>query len=290
MLVATLPDPDEIDLQFKTSDSLTVHWPPYMEALSFAMYCRPLDYDAGDVILDSANVERLYANVERRGNALTVLNLHPKTKYVFWLLLFFENRTEPYKWPSGERFVFETLADKPNPPGQPHIAPLGSNMFKINWTASVNNGSPIEEYSLEGLRFRVTARVSRAANGTQGNYTLQMVEEVEPQADKWTVYYEGNETYWIAKDLSPITIFSFRVRARNTHGWSEYSPLSEKTSDFFITKEYRDFLVLAVAGPILMTFLIVIFSCILCGEYTQCLDILFNLFSLISIAFFVQFY
>lgn len=240
------------------------------------MYCRPLDYDASraDILLDSIDDNRRYPKVERRGNALTVLDLHPKTQYVFWLSLYFENRTEPYKWPSTERFVFETASDKPEPPGRPDVMHLRNDEYKVIWTASVNNGSPIDAYKLEGLRFRGAARINRPTNSTQGNYTLQMVEEIEPQADKWTVYYNGTDTSCVVKDLIPISMYSFRVQAHNVHGWSNYSLLSEPINDTLVSKEYRDFLVLAVAGPILMTLLVVVFSCILCGKFDRSIHFL----------------
>lgn len=269
--ILTLPDPDEIDVQQKKSESITVHWPTYAKASHYLMYCRPLNSDARSavVILNSTNLLQPLPNVTRNGNVSTVLGLRPKTQYVFWVLLYFENRTDPYKWPPSDRFVFETLSDKPKSPGKPKIRHLQNDVFKIDWAAAENNGSPITNYKLEGLRSRVATRTSRSTNTTQGNYTLQIVEEVEPQADKWTPYYEGNETYWISKDLTPISAYLFRVKAQNAYGWGNYSELSERVNDTLVSPENRAFYLLAVAGPFLMTFLVVVFCCILCGEFKK---------------------
>lgn len=279
--IVTLPDPDMIKLISSTSKSLTIEWEPYLRAIKYVMSCRPIsgfdDSDA-EVILDSTH--RINStNVQRTGSILTILNLHPKTQYIFWLSFWFENRSDPYIWPRDERFVFETYADRPNAPGKPSIVHVRSDVYQVTWKAAEGNGAIIEEYSLEGLRYRGLNRAARStnSNGTVQNHTLVTntvaniplnVEDPTPIADDWTVYYTGNDTYWIIKDLvDPIAMYSFRVRARNAYGWSEYSALSEPITEIYALSEHREYLLIAVAAPALVAILIVTFSCIICGEF-----------------------
>lgn len=281
MKIVTLPDPDIIKLISSTSKSLTIEWEPYLRAIKYVMSCRPIsgfdDSDA-EVILDSTH--RINStNVQRTGSILTVLNLHPKTQYIFWLSFWFENRSDPYTWPRDERFVFETYADRPNAPGKPSIVHVRSDVYQVTWKAAEGNGAIIEEYSLEGLRYRGLNRAARSTNLNGTNHTLVTntltniplaVDDPTPIADDWTVYYTGNDSYWIIKDLvDPIAMYSFRVRARNAYGWSEYSALSEPITEIYALSEHREYLLIAVAAPALVAILIVSFSCIICGKFVM---------------------
>lgn len=277
--ITTLPDPEEIRILSTTSKSLSIEWEPYTRALKYVMACRPVAYDdlLAEIILDSSH-QINSSNVFLDGKILTVMNLHPKTQYVFWLSFWFENRPEPYVWPREERFVFETLADRPSAPGKPTINHLRGDVYQVTWAPADGNGAFIEEYSLEGLRYRSANRgvrstsVSNNSNETLETNTLTniplTIDEPEPIADEWTEYYTGNETYWIIKDLDePTAMYSFRVRARNAHGWSEYSNLSEPTTEIYTLGEHREYLVIAVAAPAFVAVLIVVFSCIICGKF-----------------------
>lgn len=280
--VVTLPDPQKIVLIARTSKSLTISWEPYTRAMQYIMKCRPVGYNDSDaeVILDSAyKAQQNSTNVARHGNKLTVLNLHPKTRYQFWLSFVFENRSDPYDWPLGdERFVFETYADRPNPPGKPKIVHVQSDVYRVTWTAAEGNGAMIDEYSLEGLRYQIVNRPSRSTNSSEiNNETLVIntllnipltVDDPIPIADEWHEYYHGNDTYWIITDLvGELAQYTFRVRARNKFGWSDYSPFSDRVTEIFSFVKHREFLVIAIAAPALVTIAIVSFSCILCGEF-----------------------
>lgn len=277
--IVTLPDPETINLVSSSSKSLTVEWKPYFHALKYIMACRPIQMDDSDaeIILDSTH-QINSTNVEQTGNELTVLNLHPKTQYVFWLSFWFENRDQPYTWPQYERFVYETYADRPNAPGKPSIVHVRSDVYQVTWKAAEGNGAMIEEYSLEGLRYRGLNRAARSANSSdKENQTIVTntltnipltVDDPVPIADEWREYYHGNDTYWIIKDLGdPIAMYSFRVRARNAYGWSEYSALSEPITEIYALSEHREYLLIAVAAPALVTVIIVVFCCIMCGKF-----------------------
>lgn len=277
--IVTLPDPEEIRLISSSSKSLTIEWEPYSKAQKYIMSCRPIGYDDSnaEIVLDST-FQINSTNVQRDGKILKVLNLHPKTQYTFWLSFWFENRTDSYVWPREERFVFETHADRPNAPGKPTIVHLQSDVYQVTWSPAEGNGAIIEEYSLEGLRYRGLNRAARSANSNEiMNQTLVIntltnipltVDDPVVIADDWTEYYAGNDTYWIIKDLpDPIAMYSFRVRARNAYGWSEYSALSEPVTEIYALSEHREYLLIAIAAPALVTILIVTFSCIICGEF-----------------------
>lgn len=277
--IVTLPDPEIIKLISSTSKSLTVEWEPYSRALKYVMTCRPIQMDDSDaeIILDSSH-QINSTNVHRTGKVITVLNLHPKTQYVFWLSFWFQNRDEPYTWPQYDRFVFETFADRPNAPGKPSIAHVRSDVYQVTWKAAEGNGAMIEEYSLEGLRYRRSNRAARSANSSENiNQTLVIktltnipltVDVPVPIADEWREYYHGNDTYWIIKDLGdPIAMYSFRVRARNAYGWSEYSALSEPITEIYALSEHREYLFIAVAAPALVAIIVVAFCCIMCGRF-----------------------
>lgn len=277
--IITLPEPAAIELVERTSKSLQIYWEPYANALKYVVACRPIEYDKSTYeILYDSGVQTNYTNVQRNGNHLRVLNLHPKTFYVFWISLYLENRTDVYVWPQEDRFIFETLGDKPNAPGKPDIVHVRGDVYKVTWLPAENNGAPIEEYSLEGLRYRASNRMARStdANGVKTNETSNatnartptplVVDEPNPVTDEWTVYYKGNDTYWIIKDLTPIGLYSFRVRARNAYGWGGYSELSEQINEAYITSEHREYLLLAVAAPAFIIFLLVTLSCIVCGK------------------------
>lgn len=288
--VSTLPDPESIQLRSTTSKSLTIEWEPYTRAVKYVMACRPIGYDdsAAEIILDSTHLINS-SNVFKDGQLLTVMNLHPKTQYAFWLSFWFENRSEPYIWPRDDRFIFETLADRPNAPGKPTINPLRGEVYQVTWAAADGNGAQIEEYSLEGKRYRGTNRIARSTNSSgKFNETLESgtitnipltVDEPSPIAEDWSEYYKGNETYWIIKDLDvPIAMYSFRVRARNAYGWSEYSSISEEITGISTFTEHRAYLWIGVAAPAFVAVLIIVFSCIVCGELLKCYFFIYLIF------------
>lgn len=280
--IKTLPDPEPIRLVTATSTSLDIEWKTYNNAVNYTVSCRPVDYDDSSAeVIQVSNIRTNSTTVMHFGNISSILNLHPKTQYMFWLSLYFENRAEPYIWPQDERFIFETLADRPTAPGKPTISHLQSDVYKVTWSRAHNNGALIVEYSLEGLRYRASNRIERSTNASEKinstTYSVNTldtmpltVEELKPKADSWTVYYSGNDTYYITKDLTPIFMYSFRVRARNTNGWGEYSEISDPMSETAIFSEQREYLMIAIAAPALVTIVLVMLSCLFCGKYSFC--------------------
>lgn len=166
--------------------------------------------------------------------------LTPKTFYTFSAVIYYANSADAFEWASDTQFRFETLGDVPTAPGQP-VMQKGAN---IGWEPSKDNGAPIIEYSLEGYKTN-SKRVGRSA-ATEPNTSaivsstsapalsgMNMVEEREKinktEEEQWTVYYTGNNSYWFAADLSD-ELYRFRVRARNSFGYSPFSVTSEEIS------------------------------------------------------------
>lgn len=266
----TLPEPSKISAVFVTSQTLTINWIAYKYANNYTLMYRQKDAPKNESIqiVDSQQLMQNNGEVE-------VAQLVPKTIYVFWALLKFPMRAEPYVWPTDERFSFETNGDRPSAPGRPVVIHVRSDVFKVIWNPSSDNGAAIEEYSLEALRYRAKKRTERSATALPPVYSTSMispapmlVDEYEPVTDSWTMYYNGTDSYWIVKDLSPIHLYSFRVRARNAYGWGDYSDMSDLMTETYTSGVYRDVLLLAIGVPLLVTIVIVCTSCLICGKFT----------------------
>lgn len=266
----TLPEPSKITLVSVTSHTLTVDWVPYTHADNYTMLYRRKDSTKNEStqIIDSENY------VQNKGH-IEITQLSPKTTYVFWILLKFPMRDQAYVWPTDERFSFETNGDRPSAPGRPMIVHVRNDVFKVIWVSAIENGAAIEEYSLEALRYRALKRAQRDIDeqlppvySTSMVTTVPLaVEEYDPIADSWTEYYNGTDSYWIVKDLSPINLYSFRVRARNAYGWGEYSEISDPITETYTSGVYREVLLLAIGVPLLVTLIVVLTSCLICGKF-----------------------
>lgn len=281
--IETLPEPENITLINATSQSLIIDWRPYTKAIQYVIEYRPLEFQKYEAkqILNSVN----FTNQD---SAIQLIDLNPKTQYIFRILLYFPKRNEPYIWPQDDRFVFETYGDKPSAPGRPLIIHLRSDVYKVSWGAAMHNGAIIEEYSLEGLRYRVSNRGKRSTDSITDEIqkpldsksmitaTPLTVEEYDAITDNWTVYYNGTDTYWIIKDLTPVNLYSFRVRARNSYGWGDYSDLSDPITEQYVLNEHREYLIIAITGPVVATFVVLSAFCILRGKYFQMLIFLFK--------------
>ncbi|UYV84307.1 SPEG [Cordylochernes scorpioides] len=73
-------------------------------------------------------------------------------------------------------------------------------------------------------------KISRHLSGNSPalGYTLQRRKHGE--ADWTTVAEDFSHSFYVVRDLSPSTIYQFRVKARNKFGWSEYSMASESVA------------------------------------------------------------
>lgn len=124
--IETISEPDDITLTDRSPYDLHLHW---MVHKNISKYI--LEYQA---IGGSSAPIRIAEDLLWKNNSdigIHVDNLQPKTQYKFSILLYFLQRDVAYIWPSDSRFVFETMGDRPTPPGQPIISHLSGEVFKV---------------------------------------------------------------------------------------------------------------------------------------------------------------
>lgn len=274
--IETLPEPDNITLKYAQSHNLTLNWRPYENATKFVVQYKPITSDKFDLQTLFSSDDYIHATLP--SGSILVENLYPKTRYVFTISLYFPKRAEPYVWPQDDRFAFDTLGDVPSAPGKPIVEQVREEVYKVAWQPAIDNGAPIELYALEGLRYRFDSRIRRSTEQTGAEKQLEpahsttmaiqnplSVDEPEPKAHSWTVYYNGTDNYWFIKDLEPLSQYSFRVRAKNSFGWGDYSELSEQMSEQSIIAEHRGYVLLRVVTPAILVSLVLLIS-IICGK------------------------
>lgn len=226
----------------------------------------------------------VYTNSSATHN-ITVDDLEPKTKYQFTVELFFRNSpaNQSYTWPTDDRFIFETLPDRPSSPGKPVVSQVTDAVFKVTWDMAKHHGSPIVRYSLEvwekpttSNRVKRLAQPDEAANGTASaaDYTrtvstMQHFEEEHDEfpEDIWTECYNGTDNYWII-DATKVRVAqsTFRVRAVNEFGFGPFSEESSVIGKAFITADRKDYLLLAIFIPVAVSVFVVMAGCMILGE------------------------
>lgn len=267
--IQTYPEPENLTLTKITPYSLEIDWHiPSNISRYILQYTRlNVKNDTSIVVYDSMN-----SNDSLISKNFIVNNLQPKVLYKFSVMIYYLKRETPYLWPIDSGFVFETSGDKPSPPGRPYINHVSGDVYQVFWEPSKENGSPIEEYNLEAY-FKTNTlnnnRITRSTNNLSTNITssgLLMLEEPEHK-QPWTIYYNGTDTYWIIKDLHPITSYIFRVRARNAYGWSAYSAESEPIIEEPFISEQKDYFIYLLSASTISVALIIISLAICCGRF-----------------------
>ncbi|XP_059618544.1 protein sevenless isoform X2 [Phlebotomus argentipes] len=279
--VETFQEPDNITLLQNTSTSLTISWQPHGNVSMFQLGYKVLSNPtiAPHVVYDSAQA----GDLPPFNGTFTVNDLEPKTTYRFYVLLYYPKMDSPYLWPPDTRSVFETLGDKPTAPGKPLVKHLSGDVYKVFWEPAKDNGALIEEYSLEAFQSKPTSnRVRRSPTLeinsddvekialhriTNSNITLSERDvswsvDVAPE-DQWKIYYNGSELYWIPQELTPIHVYSFRVRARNSYGWGPYSSTSEPISEPYVDVTNRSSMIIVIVISMSFVFLIAFVVCII---------------------------
>ncbi|XP_037931507.1 protein sevenless isoform X2 [Teleopsis dalmanni] len=243
--VTTFAEPNSLVLSEQTPNSLTVSWVPTLNIISAVLVC-----------IELKGENKYSVDVLENSTYTVISHLKPKTIYMFYLQLVYNSVVRPYYWPERltERFLFETLGDKPSSPGQPQIEHIAGEIFKVFWDGSVDNGAPIIEYSLEALQTRFVKRKRRQTSSELNSIillnNLPWAEEPTPLEDKWIVYCNTIELSCIVRELHTLRLLMFRVRARNhPYGWGPYSIHSERVSEPFVSPEKRNSLVFAIIAP-----------------------------------------
>ncbi|XP_054270502.1 proto-oncogene tyrosine-protein kinase ROS isoform X2 [Macrosteles quadrilineatus] len=257
MIASTFPDPEDIVLEAATATSLNVSWPKY------------INYSYVSSELESCYLRsQIWVPVPLHSSSSTaefyiLENLTPKTLYSFHLKITYTNVSTPYIWPSDYRFTFETLGDRPSRPGSPILHQLRGNVNQVVWDEPLtDNGAKVDMYWLEG-RTDEGVREKREANFSSG-------ERHSPNED-WVLYYNGSKPYWIMAELSSFMKYQFRVKARNTYGWSELSEPSEwfslNRAAMLPSQELG--VIVWVLTPLAVLGLILTLMCLMCTVFTK---------------------
>lgn len=224
--VDTYPEPENLILTNRTAYSLEISWKisPFVDR--FVLEYTSLTSNEWQAIPTKTNVQENTVQA-------TATNLAPKTSYKFRLSLLYPKFTERYVWPGDSRFIWETLGDKPSPPGVPIIQYVKTNTYKVWWEASKDNGAPIELYMLEGLEL-LNYRTKRSTNRSVAYF--HTAPSIDIKEETWIPFYNGTETSWIIDGLTEKYRYEFRVSALNAHGWSEPS---ERSTAFDLNEAAR---------------------------------------------------
>ncbi|XP_050510998.1 proto-oncogene tyrosine-protein kinase ROS isoform X1 [Diabrotica virgifera virgifera] len=224
--ITTYPEPYALTLENTTAYDMQLSWEP-----SEHIKLYHIEYS----LLTTSDWQQIDTfNKKSDSVSIEVFTLKPKTHYKFRLRLMYEGNDEEYIWPKDSRFTFETLGDRPSPPGIPIIQYVKPNIYKVLWEASKDNGAPIEIYKLEGKVLRYY-RTKRSANRTVPFFNTSPSIEIE-DPDQWTTYYNGTNTSWIISGLNEKNKYAFRVSSLNVYGWSN---VSEESNEFDLTEAAR---------------------------------------------------
>lgn len=132
--VRTLPEPSPLRLEHASPYELRVSWtPPANVSVQSCVlqYC-PLPSAPSSAGCRTQAVplsDQLVVRPQPLTLALT--QLQPKTNYSLHLELAFPHSTQPFLWPKDSRFTFQTLGDRPGPPGTPVIQHLHHAVYQV---------------------------------------------------------------------------------------------------------------------------------------------------------------
>nr|XP_036225592.1 fibronectin type-III domain-containing protein 3a isoform X6 [Bactrocera oleae]XP_036225593.1 fibronectin type-III domain-containing protein 3a isoform X6 [Bactrocera oleae]XP_036225594.1 fibronectin type-III domain-containing protein 3a isoform X6 [Bactrocera oleae] len=116
------------------------------------------------------------------------------------------NRIGAGPWSSWFRFA--AAAAPPNVPENLNVIIKSATHLLVNWEEPSNNGAPIQEYRLESLTVENESDLSL---------------ENSSQTSAYHTCYHGGQTSIDLRNLSPFTIYYFRVNASNAAGVSKWS-------------------------------------------------------------------
>ncbi|RZC34249.1 proto-oncogene tyrosine-protein kinase ROS, partial [Asbolus verrucosus] len=257
----------QVNTYSEPSDLILINKTAYLLKLVWEVHPHIEHYNVQFSPLTSNNWENIPVD-NQTGDTITIVkeDLKPKTQYKFRLSLYYKNYSEEYIWPPDSRFIYETLGDKPSPPGIPKIQYVKPKIYKVWWEASKDNGAAIELYMLEGLELP-NYRTKRSTNRTAFFYTAPSIEEEERE---WQPFYNGTETSWIIDGLSDKYKYEFRVSALNAYGWSDPSEPStafDLNESARIAEKQNPMTLIAIATFTPVSIFLVILLCIVCRKY-----------------------
>lgn len=257
--IKTFPEPQNITLRNTTPYSLEITWkaPEHVTRYLIKYKSSSMNNLTWVEIFDSFATHDLDDELVPSLETLLIENLTPKTQYHFVMFLYYEKRADAYVWPIDRRFIYETLGDVPSAPGKPTVKHLSGDAYQVIWEPSRDNGAIIEEYVLEGLQRR--KEIVTGEGETK-------VDDQEYEDGEWENYYNGTNTYWITRNMRKIRLFGFKVRAKNSYGWSNYSTESEPVTEFNVSGIDTNYMVTIIIVSVFVILLIALAVAVIFGE------------------------
>jgi len=131
---------------------------------------------------------------------------------------------------TGDSDIFTTQPIEPNQPVKPVTVEFftTSSSVGVKWEAPMTNGAPIIEYQLDMQQLSVD--LSYTAVGGYNSIGGNFGSEDAPIAKRkmpWITVSCANILKFCKKELKPGIKFHFRVRCRNSVGWSLWSEISD---------------------------------------------------------------
>lgn len=209
-VVRTLPEPGPLTLERATPHSLAVAWTPPSATLQ-SMQSVALRYCVAATGTAACRTQAVPPDQP----VVVLAGLQPKTNYSLHLEMTFPHSTQAFTWPGDARFTFETLGDRPGPPGTPVIQHIHRAVYQVTWQPSEPNGAPVQLYTLDGWvrRKPVTpapplGQRDDLHDDRQEPQWLQDAprsrrqadeateETEEPEEPQWETLYNGSGWWW----------------------------------------------------------------------------------------------
>lgn len=125
----------------------------------------------------------------------------------------------------------------PGPPSKPQVTDVTKNSVSLSWQPGLVGASPVSSYVIEAFRFAPTAWLILAIGSflpanplfsSLNFFSFQLFHSSQLVSNSWqTVADHIRTTQFTVKGLRPNTIYLFMVRAVNSQGLSDPSPMSE---------------------------------------------------------------
>ena len=131
---------------------------------------------------------------------------------------------------TGDSVIFTTKPIEPNQPAKPVVVDIftTTSSMGVEWSAPMTNGAPIIEYQLDMQQLSVDLSYLALGgyNSIGGNFGAEDAA-VARKTWPWVTVSCQNTLKFCKTGLRPGIKFQFRVRCRNSVGWSLWSDTSE---------------------------------------------------------------
>lgn len=137
---------------------------------------------------------------------------------------------------SGGVIVMKNHDDNelPGPPSKPQVTDVTKNSVSLSWQPGLAGASPVSSYVIEAFRFVLPLPLKRQSLAISfgmlwiADITLFLLHCSQSVSNSWqTVADHVKTTQFTVKGLRPNTIYLFMVRAVNSQGLSDPSPMSD---------------------------------------------------------------